>query len=189
MDKKFLVGSTRISKPTRHRNKREREAYPLSFKQEAVLKFNLAKSKNPYLTKSAYAQELGVPKQSFCDWFALEAQQIDSAGEDKRKKLRKGEYPEIEAYLVRYLNTREELFKEDKLGLHYEYIKDMVLEEAERLVEAGHLEYQDFKASNRWIQNVCLRNGFVNFKAHGEGGDVDEESATAAMKKFTEECT
>ena len=154
MDKKFLVGSTRISKPKRHRDKLT--AYPLSFKQEAVLKFNLAKSKNPYLTKSAYAQELGVPKQSFCDWFALEAQQIDSAGEDKRKKLRKGEYPEIEAYLVRYLNTREELFKEDKLGLHYEYIKEMVLEEAERLVEAGHLEYQDFKASNDKFKCVII---------------------------------
>lgn len=187
MDKKFLVGSTLISKPKRRREKLT--AYPLSFKQEAVRKFNLAKKKNSYLTKSEYAEELGVRKQTFCDWFALEVQQIDSAGEDRRKKMRKGEYPEIEAYLVRYLNAREELFKEDKLGLHYEYIKDMVLEEAARLVEAGHLEYQDFKASNRWIQNVCLRNGFVNFKAHGEGGDVDEESATAAMKKFTEECT
>jgi hypothetical protein len=132
-----------------------------------------------------------VRKQTFSDWLNLYHERIlcSDAENKRRKRIREGAYPELEAYLVRYLETRKKLFKLDKLGLHYDFIKEYVLEESEKLLAAGKEEYSDFKASNRWIQNVCLRNGFVNLKTHGEGGDIDELSAAAAMKEFTEQCT
>jgi hypothetical protein len=88
---------------------------------------------------------------------------------------------------VKYLNKRAALFKQDKLGLNYDVIQMKALDLAQEIAKQyGMDHYKTFEASNKWIRNVITRNSFVNIKAHGEAGDIDEKETAAAMKIFVE---
>ena len=51
---------------------------------------------------------------------------------------------------------------------------------------AEKLGYEDFKASNGWIEGVMRRHNFINVKLHGEAGEKSPEEAKAIIDEWKE---
>jgi hypothetical protein len=191
-----LKQSSTDRKATKSRRvKLKRKSFTVEFKIKSVEEFNKWRKAYPAQRTSTYLRQLNsingtnISKTSFNEWRREFADKNIGILNGHRKKLREGDYPELESFLVKYLEKREALFKTDKLGLSYDYIRELVLDEAERLSKLSkNGDYNDFKASNRWIANVIKRNQFVGMRAHGEGGDVDETASADAIATFKEEC-
>jgi hypothetical protein len=150
------------------RFKNNRNSFTVEYKKKSVENFLEFKKKYPAQPTSTYLRTLSfngrkVSKSSFSEWRLELSERLSRSSADHRKRLRKGDYPELESFLLKYFEKRES-------GLTYDNIRGVVLEEAERLSKLPEKkDYNDFKASNRWILNVMKRNGLEGIRALGEG--------------------
>ena len=92
---------------------------------------------------------------------------------DNRYKNRDGKYNSVETELVKYIGLRNQLYKRDKLGINWNYLKHKAKLFADKLLTIK--SRNKFSASDGWHENVVSRNGLCGVKLHGEAGDVDEE--------------
>ena len=174
----------RKTKPKKAKVKASRRSFTLAFKIQSVKDFNKEKQLKKNLKASTFAESIGVSKTTFHEWRSDHSQLLLAGACDDRFKNRAGTFPEVENEIVKYLNKRAALFKQDKLGLNYDVIRMKALELAEEIAKQDGMDhYKTFEASNHWIRNVITRNSFVNIKAHGEAGDIDEKETAAAMQR------
>ena len=172
--------------PKKAKVKASRRAFTLAFKIQSVKDFNKEKQLKKNLKASAFANSIGVSKATFHEWRSDHSELLSTGACDRFRK-RDGAFPEVENEIVKYLNKRAELFKQDKLGLNYDVIRMKALDLAQEIATHDGMDhYKTFEASNKWIRNLITRNSFVNIKAHGEAGDIDEKETAAAMQKFVD---
>ena len=105
----------------------------------------------------------------------------------KSSKVRHTVYQEAENYLITYLDLRARRFVEDKCGVYWNYLIDLVKTFVDGLVENNPVmasKYETFQCSVGWIDNTLKRRGYSGVNLHGEGGEVDPAAAEILMGDF-----
>ena len=136
------------------------------------------------LSVRKFCLKKGLSHSSFVDWRKKHQDgDLTAANATGRKKRRKGEFVELEEYLVKYVKFRQERFKFDRCGMSWQHL---LLKSQEKAVELlGSDRAATFKASPGWLNNVLKkRNNILHVKLHGEGDEISEEKAAALMNSF-----
>ena len=171
--------------------------FSLAFKVKQVQLFN--KNKNLF-SKRKFVEAISdddgdnkikrgtVGESTFRDWEKLvngmSQEKLNSilSMKDNRYRDRDGKYVSVETELVKYIGLRNQLYKRDKLGINWNYLKHKAKLFSDKLLP---IELKNkFSASDGWLENVLSRNGLCGVKLHGEAGDVNEEQAALKMIEF-----
>ena len=88
---------------------------------------------------------------------------------NKRKRL--GKYVNVELKLVRYINHRARLYKQDTCVLSWLFLQEKA--RAYELDEESD-EYQQLDASPGWISDLLKRHDMTGVNLHGEAEEIDK---------------
>jgi hypothetical protein len=164
-------------------NKAELQRHQYSIKEKKTLIQEFYDLPKSLQNKRKFSSSHNIAESTFKMWLKqYSPEDLNKPSEVQRFKDRKGIYPEVSAGLKEYIELRRRLFLVDGVGLSWDILRSRAFKIAEKVLDADRLS--SFKASDGFIDKVLKSNGFVGVNLHGEGGEVKEEEAENAMRRF-----
>lgn len=91
---------------------------------------------------------------------------MDSFGAEKKKRIRRGLFPEEEQKILALILCRYENYQLDQCGMSWKYLQHKAMEYAKTSLLVEKLAI--FKESPVWLDKVLNRYGIVGVTLHGE---------------------
>ena len=110
---------------------------------------------------------------------------LQAVKNESQSRVKKGKYFQVAEGLVKYIELRRRLYTKDGLGLSWLVLKDRALTIVQSVLSPD--DFNNFKASDGFVDKVLKANGLVGVSLHGEAGQINQESAEEDMRKFRTE--
>ncbi len=97
---------------------------------------------------------------------------------------RKERYEELNKRILQWIGIRAETSLVTSVGTSWFSVREKAEQPRSSLLLAGKSEYQSFRASPGWFENLRSKYGISLKILHGEAGSVDQATAEAQMVQF-----
>ncbi len=136
---------------------KRRQCYTVSEKIALINEYNAYSTTNKKPMKQ-FALENNINQKTFSSWMKEyqdgKLTNLTQVTDNKRIRLRKAEYPEIESLLIQFIESYD-----PNQTVSWSLIRTYALKYAKDVLPAE--EYSNFKASDGWIQNFLKRNNII----------------------------